>query len=431
MGPSQTSREVDEMLARFVSTGSTTLEGLMATDHKLLDQTEDMAVDESNNRIDAAIIMQHGEYTGKSLRQVYTLDKSYVNWVRGHANRHSCQSIMQLRVYINDRDMQKSRGILEKKAVLRSDGPMPKIEPNFDKNREKLTALPRGQRRLLKFLGRKLKQKEDFSIECDQEPYASSVKTAYISREHRREREERLNPKELTQFRAILGAANWLLVGSTRPDLAATNALRQQRVRRATVADLIEVNRMVGLMRDFAKTKVVFRSIPLLSGVFLLATDASSANAEDLRSQAAYMTLFADSHLKQEQWSHVTPLRWKSFKLERHTQSTLGAELITLARDIAECDWMRSLFAEAVFPEYTLEEDAKYREWFRAVITVDNKPIYDHAQGDGIVVKDKHLAIDMLLVRRGIRRNNMCSRWVDTRQMIVDASTKVPLIRDF
>ena len=60
---------------------------------------------------------------------------------------------------------------------------------------------------------------------------------------------------------------------------------------------------MVGLMRDFAKTKVVFRSIPLLSGVFLLATDASWANAEDLRSQAAYMTLFADSHLEQEQCS--------------------------------------------------------------------------------------------------------------------------------
>ena len=36
---------------------------------------------------------------------------------------------------------------------------------------------------------------------------------------------------------------------------------------------------------------------------------------------------------------------------------------------------MLSLFAEDVFPKYTLEEDAKYRERLRAVITVDNKPI--------------------------------------------------------
>ena len=145
------------------------------------------------------------------------------------------------------------------------------------------------------------------------------------------------------------------------------------------------------------------------------------------------MTLFADSHVEQEQWSHVTPLRGKSFKLKRHTQSTLGAELMALARGIAECDWMRSLFAEAVFPEYTLEEDAKYRERFRVVITatVDNKPIYDHTQGDGVVVKDKRLAIDMLLVRRDIRSNNMCLRRVDTRQMIVDALTKVSADQGF
>ena len=63
------------------------------------------------------------------------------------------------------------------------------------------------------------------------------------------------------KFRAILGAANWP-VGSTRRDLAATNALLQHRLSRATLADLIEANRMVGLMRDFAKTKQVFKSIP-------------------------------------------------------------------------------------------------------------------------------------------------------------------------
>ena len=69
MGPSQTSKNVDEMLAQLVSTGSTTLEGLMATDHKLLDQTEDLDVDESNNRIDGAIFMQHGKYTVEGVHQ--------------------------------------------------------------------------------------------------------------------------------------------------------------------------------------------------------------------------------------------------------------------------------------------------------------------------------------------------------------------------
>ena len=130
--------------------------------------------------------------------------------------------------------------------------------------------------------------------------------------------------------------------------------------------------------------------------------------------------MFGDASLEQEIWAKVSPLRWRSFKLDRHTQSTLGSELMSLARSIAECDWLRSLMAEAMNPEYSLEADKKCREPFRAVVTVDNEPIYDHTNGDGIIVKDKRIAIDMLLVRRDIRESNMALRWVETKQMIAD-----------
>ena len=43
--------------------------------------------------------------------------------------------------------------------------------------------------------------------------------------------------------------------------------------------------------------------------------------------------------------------------MERKTQSTLGAELMSGVRAIAECDWLRSMFAEVRFPQYRLEED--------------------------------------------------------------------------
>ena len=104
-------------------------------------------------------------------------------------------------------------------------------------------------------------------------------------------------------------------------------------------------------------------------------------------------------------------------------QFTLGYELTSLARGIAECEWMRSLFAEATNHDYELSKDREFRERTKAMTTIDNKPIYDHTQ-DGSVVKDKRLAIDMLLVRRDIRQNNMTLRWVDTRQMIADPLTK-------
>ena len=80
--------------------------------------------------------------------------------------------------------------------------------------------------------------------------------------------------------------------------------------------------------------------------------------------------------------------------------------------------------AEALHSECDLTGDKELREKFKVVVTVDNKPIYDQSHGDGIVIRDKRMAIDMLLVRRDFRENNMVLRWVDTRQMPADCLTK-------
>ena len=65
------------------------------------------------------------------------------------------------------------------------------------------------------------------------------------------------------------------------------------------------------------------------------------------------------------------------------------------------------------------------------MIVVDNKPMYDHVQGEGVIVKDKRIAIDMLLLRRDLLATNATMRWIDTRQMLSDAMTKVNANVDF
>ena len=37
--------------------------------------------------------------------------------------------------------------------------------------------------------------------------------------------------------------------------------------------------------------------------------------------------------------------------------STLGAELLSASKAIAECKWVRSLWCEAVFGAYSIESD--------------------------------------------------------------------------
>ena len=170
-------------------------------------------------------------------------------------------------------------------------------------------------------------------------------------------------------------------------------------------------------MRDFSHVRIWIRSIDLADAIVLATSDASWSNAEDLGSQAGYMTLLGHKDLLNGKWAPISPMRWKSYKLERKTQSTLGAELMSAARAVAEANWVRSLIAEARFPHYQLQSDQTLREQVQLVVAVDNKPVYDHVHGDGIVVR--------------VQASNTTLRWVDTRQMIVDIMTKLNVNPDF
>ena len=103
---------------------------------------------------------------------------------------------------------------------------------------------------------------------------------------------------------------------------------------------------------------------------------------------------------------------------------------MALSRGIARGNWIRSLWAEAVYEDYDLHQDFEYRRKVPLIAAIDNKPIYDHVHADGAAIKDKRMAIDMLLVKRDIARDNIILRWIDTKQMLCDCMTKTSVPPD-
>lgn len=93
---------------------------------------------------------------------------------------------------------------------------------------------------------------------------------------------------------------------------------------------------------------------------FAVWSDASWANATEKKSQGGYVLAAVSQLLRQEQWSDLSVLRWKSYKQDRQTASTLGAELLSASRAVSEGRWVRSLWCEAVFGNYTIEDDKVY-----------------------------------------------------------------------
>ena len=231
-------------------------------------------------------------------------------------------------------------------------------------------------------------------------------------------------------MREVLGEINWIAV-SSGPDISAAVSLLQQKVNRAQVQDLIGVNKLVGVVRDFSHVMMRVLPIPPEKLAWTVWSDASWANAEDLKSQGGYFVAATERVIGHGKWSAVSPTRWKSFKQDRQVASTLAAELVTLSRALAEVSWFRSLWCEAEFGNYQLQNDAVFSAKVPVVAAIDSEPVFDHVGSEVVSVKDKRVAIEMLLVKNDVRTKGMSLKWIPTYPMLGACLTKESAPRQF
>jgi len=128
----------------------------------------------------------------------------------------------------------------------------------------------------------------DGTIVIQQKEYAEAVASIPISKERRKQKDQNTTDQEKAQMRAVLGEVNWLVSG-TRPDLAASCSLMQQRTTSSVVQDLIEVNRLVAMVRDFSGLEIRIKPVPMEDVEIAVWSDASFANAAEKKSQGGYI----------------------------------------------------------------------------------------------------------------------------------------------
>ena len=75
-------------------------------------------------------------------------------------------------------------------------------------------------------------------------------------------------------------------------------------------------------------------------------------------------------------------------------------------------------------PNYTLQTNSKYAGQIPLTAVLDSRPVYDHIQGQVMTIRDKRLAIEVLLVKQDVAADNVVTTWVPTYQMMADSLTK-------
>ena len=132
-------------------------------------------------------------------------------------------------------------------------------------------------------------------------------------------------------MRGVLGELNWL-VGGSRPDLAASCSLMQQRVVNSTVEDLVNVNKIVSMVTDFSGLEIRIKPINVTELEFVTWSDASFANAAEKKSQGGYIVCATQRSLRQDKWGDDKSTEMEEFQTRTSSGFHLGSGITVFVK---------------------------------------------------------------------------------------------------
>ena len=291
------------------------------------------------------------------------------------------------------------------------------------------------------YAGRTIIQNSDYSFHVHQAKFVlERLNPIAIARGRKSQKTSKLLPGEHRQFRAVMGATNWVQRES-RPDVSGECSLIMAHTNDPTIADLVDANRVVELLKSDPHLGIRIPHVPVERVRWVSVSDASWANTTEDKSQVGWLVGLADSSVSEGSQASFGLLSWKSVRAHRVIPSTLSAETYSLSQALGECEWLRGLFEEMVNPKFSIVEWAsrsRHRGLLVAARTSDNtstlkeclcvvdaKSLYDHLRNETAgMASDRRTAIEIQIVRGSLDAQCGEIKWVGHPGMYADCLTK-------
>ena len=248
----------------------------------------------------------------------------------------------------------------------------------------------------------------DNEIRLSQTTYLNSIYEIELTTERIKNKRDTLTDAEKTMMRQLIGQLNWLAT-QTRPDLLYECCYFMSLVNKATVADIIQLNKVV---RKAKKEEIVLR-IPnigrLEDAKIICYSDASFGTLNDGGSQGGYVIFLSNSDS-----SVVIPIAWQSRRVRRVVKSTLAAETLALV-DAAETSfWICCILQDLIRSVTTIPIDCR----------TDCQSLVDASHSSKPIL-DKRLRVDISIIREMLQKKEIEKLlWLTTKEQLADCLTK-------
>ena len=275
------------------------------------------------------------------------------------------------------------------------------------------------------FTGVSIHQNADYSIDLSQEKYIEDIPSISIDRSRRQNPTNSVTEKERQDLRGLIGSVQYAST-NTRPDLSARLSFLQAKITTATVAELMEANRLLHDAKLHKHVRIQIKSIPLKDLRFVSFSDASFATRANAQSQKGCLILASSSEIGQWQASPVSPLMWYSNKISRVVGSTLASESYALSGAIDLLGWLRLHWEWLKKPSDAWRDPTQcLTQGPEAFAIVDCKSLYDLIQKTNVPqCQEYRTTLEALIIKDRVKEN-VSIKWVHSAAQLADSLTKI------
>eukprot|EP00435_Cladocopium_sp_Y103_P001047 s2611_g1.t1 len=274
------------------------------------------------------------------------------------------------------------------------------------------------------FTGIQVDQQSNGDILLSQKEYIQDIPNISIPKERRSNPTSPITKEELQSFRGWIGSLQFAAT-NTRPDISSKLSLLQAKVSNATVADLIQGNRILEEAKKHSSTNIRIQSIPVADVHFMSFSDAAFATREKANSQKGCLILATTKQINEVQSVKVSPITWYSKKIARVVASTLASETYALSGALDLLSWIRIHWAWLINPSLHWQNpEETLASLPPAFAVVDCKSLYDLLQKTSVPQCSEYRTLLEALVIRDRLREGVVVKWVHSAAQMADALTK-------
>ena len=162
----------------------------------------------------------------------------------------------------------------------------------------------------------------------------------------------------------------------------------------------------------------------------------TAGNLEGNKSQRGFLVAFADKSIMMGKTGRLSINSWKSHRFRRAVKSSLGSEALAMDDGLAELEWTKALFCEAVIPGTCVNDGTRYgedetiavvrvRDEDEGAAVTDARALYDlFHRRSGSAGLCRRAQLDVAVMSKSAELLRTTVHWLPGQYMIADCLTK-------